>query len=399
MEGFRSKIRSELESIDLTSRPGIGEVVKELASKDVEKSFVGDIRKSLEAVIEVSQRSLQLLACLKSGSNNQQKTYSAFIKSKSLSNWLEAMRIASSEIDNNTCSVFDSLCEGLSKCASDIETRLEIGKFRIGDSNTLQENTWQPWGRGSLVHSLADFAMFFNADPLLDVQLKETFKERARKHREVAKQEVKHNQEAKIEIKKLLERDYAYEIETNIQAMQRKFESKNFRMCHLSDGQDYQGPLNGNKPEGFGCLFSNDEIIYRGEFIEGKFDGYGQFFNGRQMVYMGQFKTGHPNGIGLIFEDKVLRYRGQILNGKRHGIGEERNNTGKVIYRGWHFNNKKHGIGIVYSGTNTTEPNHSGHSQPGINSQAFPQATPDMAGIRNQTDQASKTADKYLDVD
>lgn len=391
MQGFKSQVYTPSESRQLKSRPGLADLFAEIDSKDLEKALSLIIRQNLQSIVDFGHKALQLLAGFASEAGGYKKTLDKFKKSGDCKEWISYLQDATKTIEQNNFFMLDTLCQHLSQSAVDQKSKTAIDQFRNNDCPSFL-NPWVAWGRGSLVHSLADFIMYFNGDPLLDKQLKAVFKEHTEKLQDISHHEKEKEQQARFEITSFLEKDWVNETLQELKQKHKQFEARNYSKLVLDDKKVFLGPSFSGKPEGYGCLFSNQQMIYQGDFVDGKFDGIGQFFQEGELIYSGQFKKGTPNGLGAIFEKGIMRYRGEIQNGKRHGIGEERNSENKVIYRGWHFDNKRKGCGIIYKHS----PNESKSNQ--LAKSHFV-ATPHAGTFHQQNHYTTDPSEKYLDVD
>ena len=81
----------------------------------------------------------------------------------------------------------------------------------------------------------------------------------------------------------------------------------------------YQGTLKGLKPNSFGELYRNGNLLYSGEFLDGKFHGFGKLKIGTNHELVGEFKKGVKEGFGMEFDliEKRCIFKGYWEHGMK----------------------------------------------------------------------------------
>ena len=122
-------------------------------------------------------------------------------------------------------------------------------------------------------------------------------------------------------------------------------------LIKLGGGEEYEGQLSSNVPQGFGRAKFKSGCSYRGTWLDGQFHGAGVMQKPQVKdasiaeAYSGEFARGSEHGVGVHVTDAGT-YKGEFVNGQRSGCGLEVCKTGRR-FMGTFQNDRRHGLALI----------------------------------------------------
>lgn len=333
---------------ELSTRKGMNDMLGEIENRAIDKSIRGGLRNSLTSVVRSHQKIIQLFTIMNKDTGVWNKMYKDFCSSLEFESWKtgysESLRI----IDNTCRGMISTLCTFLTFNTNSEQIHQTLSSYKDQEPNPI-DKVYLPWGNGSLVQSLIDSAFVFSDDRVLERSLKDAFTKEAKKIIEVKSINEMKFADQFSEIERYLSSDFRYELEAGLVKAEEEFrELGQWRVIKLGKGMKFIGTQTGTKPNGYGWLMQEDNILMKGEFEEGELVGLGEEYVEKTKYYLGEFRKSVPHGNGIIYrKDGSYKYVGQVMNGLRHGIGSEYLSDGTIGYKGTFFNDKKDGCGIL----------------------------------------------------
>ena len=88
------------------------------------------------------------------------------------------------------------------------------------------------------------------------------------------------------------------------------------------------------------CYDSNTKTTtrYEGTFMENYYDGWGKLYTNDELEYIGYWSDGYKEGAGTLYytndSGKKRMYKGEFLHGQCHGYGEIYDENDNLISKG-----------------------------------------------------------------
>lgn len=343
--------KTRLANYKLDDRPGIELILDGLADRALVKSIKDGLRLSLSSILHSHQKIVQLLALM----DNNQDIWKGLDKQAHsdghIKKWHKNYLQSITAIDSASEGLYKTLCSFIYSSANREETQHVLESFKDNRS-TEYDLTFLPWGKGSLVHSLADAMMMFIDDTKIKSVVKDTFVRKAKRVNDITDDETAKLEQNYRELNEHFGQNFEYTYGRALESLDLAMKQSDVTEVHeLPHDCEFIGHMLNGKMEGYGVFSEGDDIIYKGQFVDGQFDGMGECYIEGQKKYMGKFKNSRPNGLGVLYKQNMAVYKGEVMESMRHGVGEELYDTGKPAFRGYFYSEKADGFGVSFHRT------------------------------------------------